>query len=141
MAGPSAIEPILCACNGTCVAHGSGDADAETVDAHDHIKVPPEDPRYTLRRVWLSREQEEGYYYGFANEGLWPLYHIAHARPNVRASDWERYYNVNRRFANALIEEIGSEKNPVVLIQDYHFALLPRMLKDRAKGVTCSYLR
>lgn len=127
----TALEPILCACNGTWIAHGSGDADAETVDAHDHLKVPPEDPRYTLRRVWLSREQEEGYYYGFANEGLWPLCHIAHTRPIFRASDWEHYYAVNRKFADALIEEIGSEENPVVLIQDYHFALLPRMLKDR----------
>lgn len=127
----TAIEPILCACNGTWVAHGSGDADAETVDVHDHLKVPPEDPRYTLRRVWLSREQEEGYYYGFANEGLWPLCHIAHTRPIFRASDWEHYYNVNRKFADALVQEIGTEENPVVLIQDYHFALLPRMIKDR----------
>jgi len=127
----TAIEPILCACNGTWVAHGSGDADAETVDAHDRLKVPPEDPRYTLRRVWLSREQEEGYYYGFANEGLWPLCHIAHTRPIFRASDWEHYYAANRKFADALIEEIAGEENPVVLIQDYHFALLPRMVKDR----------
>jgi trehalose 6-phosphate synthase len=127
----TAIEPILCACNGTWIAHGSGDADAETVDAHDRLKVPPEEPRYTLRRVWLSREQEEGYYYGFANEGLWPLCHIAHTRPIFRASDWEHYYNVNRKFADALVEEIAGEENPVVLIQDYHFALLPRMVKDR----------
>ena len=127
----TAIEPILCACNGTWVAHGSGDADAETVDSHDRIKVPPEEPRYTLRRVWLSREQEEGYYYGFANEGLWPLCHIAHTRPIFRASDWEDYHAVNRKFADALIEEAAGEENPVVLIQDYHFALLPRMLKER----------
>jgi trehalose 6-phosphate synthase len=127
----TAIEPILCACNGTWIAYGSGDADAETVDAHDCLKVPPEDPRYTLRRVWLSREQEEGYYYGFSNEGLWPLCHIAHTRPIFRTSDWEHYYNVNRKFADALLEEIAGEENSVVLIQDYHFALLPRMLKDR----------
>ena len=127
----TAIEPILCACNGTWIAYGSGDADAEMVDADDCLKVPPEDPRYTLRRVWLGREQEEGYYYGFSNEGLWPLCHIAHTRPIFRASDWEHYYNVNRRFADALLEEIAGEENPVVLIQDYHFALLPRMLKDR----------
>jgi trehalose 6-phosphate synthase len=127
----TAIEPVLCACNGTWIAYGSGDADAETVDAHDRLKVPPEDPRFTLRRVWLSREQEEGYYYGFSNEGLWPLCHMAHARPIFRASDWEHYYNVNRKFADALLEEIAGEENPAVLIQDYHFALLPRMLKDR----------
>jgi trehalose 6-phosphate synthase len=113
------------------VAHGSGGADPETVDAHGRLQVPPEEPRYTLRRVWLSAEQEEGYYYGFSNEGLWPLCHIAHTRPMFRASDWEHYWAVNEKFADALVEEIGEEEHPVVLIQDYHFALLPRMLKER----------
>lgn len=127
----TAIEPVLYACNGTWVAHGSGDADAETVDSRDGLQVPPEDPRYRLRRVWLSAEEEEGYYYGFANEGLWPLCHVAHTRPIFRASDWEHYYNVNQKFADTLVEEIGGEEHPVVLIQDYHFALLPRMLKNR----------
>ncbi|HVW78277.1 MAG TPA: trehalose-6-phosphate synthase [Alloacidobacterium sp.] len=127
----TAIEPILCACNGTWVAQGSGDADKETVDSHDRLQVPPNDPKYTLRRIWLSKEEEEGYYYGFANEGLWPLCHMAHARPTFRASDWEFYNKVNARFADALVEEIAQEKDPVILIQDYHFALLPRMVKDR----------
>jgi alpha,alpha-trehalose-phosphate synthase [UDP-forming] len=127
----TAIEPILCACNGTWVAQGSGTADKETVDEHDRIKVPPDDPRYTLRRVWISPEEEEGYYYGFANEGLWPLCHMAHTRPIFRASDWEYYNKVNARFADALAEEMAGEEHPVILIQDYHFALLPRMMKDR----------
>ena len=127
----TAIEPILCACHGTWVAQGSGNADRETVDSHDRLQVPPDDPRYTLRRVWLSPEEEEGYYYGFANEGLWPLCHMAHTRPTFRASDWEYYNHVNARFADAVAEEMAGEKHPVVLIQDYHFALLPRMLKDR----------
>ena len=127
----TALEPILCACNGTWVAQGSGTADKETVDGHDRLKVPPDDPRYTLRRVWLSAEEEEGYYYGFANEGLWPLCHMAHTRPIFRASDWEYYNKVNARFADALVEEMAGEEHPVILIQDYHFALLPRMMKDR----------
>jgi len=127
----AALEPILCACNGTWVAHGSGTADTETVDSHDRLQVPPEEPLYTLRRVWLSAEEEDGYYYGFANEGLWPLCHNAHTRPIFRAKDWEHYYNVNRKFAEALVEEIAGEEHPVVLIQDYHFALLPRMVKER----------
>jgi trehalose-6-phosphate synthase len=95
------------------------------------LQVPPDDPRYTLRRVWLSPEEEEGYYYGFANEGLWPLCHMAHTRPTFRATDWEYYNQVNARFADAVAEEMAGEKHPVVLIQDYHFALLPRMVKDR----------
>ena len=126
----TALEPVLRACDGTWVAHGSGDADAETVDAHDRLFVPPDDPHYTLRRVWLSKEEEEGYYYGFANEGLWPLCHIAHTRPLFRASDWKHYEEVNRKFARALLEEMQGVSHPVVLVQDYHFALLPRMIKE-----------
>jgi trehalose 6-phosphate synthase len=127
----TAIEPVLRACDGTWVAHGSGDADQDSVDAHDRLPVPPDDPRYTLRRVWLTKEEEEGYYYGFANEGLWPLCHIAHTRPLFRASDWKHYQEVNQKFADALLEEMENISRPVVLVQDYHFALLPRMIKQR----------
>ncbi len=126
----TALEPVLRACGGTWVAHGSGDADLEAVDGHDRLLVPPDDPHYTLRRVWLSKEEEQGYYYGFANEGLWPLCHIAHTRPLFRASDWQHYQDVNRKFADALLEEMENVSHPVVLVQDYHFALLPRMIKQ-----------
>jgi trehalose 6-phosphate synthase len=125
----TALEPVLCACDGTWVAHGSGDADRETVDKHDQLRVPPDEPRYTLRRVWLSKEEEEGYYYGFANEGLWPLCHIAHTRPLFRAADWEHYRKVNRKFADAVLREMEGTERPVLLAQDYHFALLPRLVK------------
>ena len=127
----TALEPILRACDGTWVAHGSGDADQETVDKHDSLRVPPEDPRYTLRRVWLSKQEEEGYYFGFANEGLWPLCHVAHVRPLFRASDWEHYLHVNQKFADAVLEEMAGTEHPFLLAQDYHFALLPRMIKKK----------
>src|SRR3984893_17334503 len=126
----TALEPVLCACDGTWLAHGSGTGDRETVDRHNRLAVPPDDPRYTLRRIWLTKEEEEGYYYGFANEGLWPLCHIAHTRPIFRASDWKQYQSVNRKFADALLEEMKDTEKPVVLVQDYHFALLPRMIKQ-----------
>ena len=127
----TALEPVLDACDGTWIAHGSGDADTEVVDSNDRLRVPPRDPRYTLRRVWLTKEEEEGYYYGFANEGLWPLCHIAHARPTFRAKDWQHYQEVNRKFTAAIIEEIEDTSKPVILVQDYHFALLPRMIKEK----------
>jgi alpha,alpha-trehalose-phosphate synthase [UDP-forming] len=131
----TALEPVLRACDGTWVAHGSGDADRETVDLHDRLRVPPDDPRYTLRRVWLSKEEEEGYYYGFSNEGLWPLCHIAHTRPLFRASDWEHYERANHRFADAVLKEMEGMDRPVLLAQDYHFALLPRMIKKARPDV------
>jgi trehalose 6-phosphate synthase len=125
----TAIEPVLRACDGVWVAHGSGAEDAAVVDEFDRLRVPPDDPRYTLRRVWLSSEEESGYYDGFANEGLWPLCHIAHTRPIFRLSDWECYQRVNEKFAAALVEEMEGCANPVVFVQDYHFALLPRLIK------------
>jgi trehalose-6-phosphate synthase/uncharacterized membrane protein affecting hemolysin expression len=127
----TAIEPILRACDGTWIAHGNGDADVETVDEHDRLRVPPEDPHYSLRRVWLNQAEEEGYYYGFANEGIWPLCHIAHTRPIFRAEDWNYYQAVNLKFADALLEEMREVEKPIVLVQDYHFALLPRLIKEK----------
>jgi alpha,alpha-trehalose-phosphate synthase [UDP-forming] len=126
----TALEPVLRACDGVWVAYGSGNADAATVDAFDRLRVPPDDPRYTLRRVWLTEEEEAKYYDGFANEGLWPLCHIAHTRPIFRPADWECYRQVNARFAAALLEEMQGCDDPVVFVQDYHFALLPRMVKE-----------
>ena len=125
----TALEPILNACDGTWIAHGSADADRKTVDTHDRLRVPPDDPHYTLRRVWLTADEENGYYFGFSNEGIWPLCHIAHTRPSFRAADWEHYRNVNEKFAGAVLQEIENAKRPFVLIQDYHFALLPRLIK------------
>ncbi len=127
----TALEPILRACDGTWVAHGSGDADKETVDSRSCVRVPPENPRYTLHRVWLSKKEEDRYYYGFSNEGLWPLCHIAHTRPTFRAADFEEYQRVNEKFANALWDEMRGVDQPIVIVQDYHFALLPRMIKQR----------
>ncbi len=127
----TALEPVLRASDGTWVAHGSGDADRRMVDARNCMRVPPDDPRYTLRRVWLTKEEEAGYYLGFANEGIWPLCHIAHTRPTFRARDWEYYKSVNAKFADALLEEMAGVQNPVVVVQDYHFALLPRLLKQQ----------
>lgn len=125
----TAIEPVLRACDGVWVASGSGNADAENVDEFDRLRVPPDDPKYTLRRVWLTAEEESRYYDGFANEGLWPLCHIAHTRPTFRAADWEAYRRVNERFAAALLDEMKDSKEPLIFVQDYHFALLPRLIK------------
>lgn len=125
----TALDPVLQACGGVWVAHGSGEADRQMADAKSRLAVPPGEPAYTLRRVWLSREEEQGYYYGFSNEGLWPLCHLAHERPNFRASDWEHYVRANRRFAEAALDEAG-DGPAVVLVQDYQMALVPRLLKE-----------
>jgi trehalose 6-phosphate synthase len=125
----TAMEPILKACSGLWIASGSGDADKETVDKNDKVQVPPDEPKYTLRRLWLTKEEENHFYYGFSNEGLWPLCHIAHTRPTFRTSDWNFYKKVNEDFAKAVLEETMDEEQPFILIQDFHFALLPELIK------------
>ncbi len=125
----TAMDPVMRACGGVWVAQASGDADRETADARGRLRVPPDDPRFTLKRVWLTPEEEAGYYYGFSNEGLWPLCHIVHNRPLFRPEDWAQYRAVNEKFAAAVLEEIAGTESPMVLIQDYHFALLPSLIK------------
>jgi len=131
----TALEPLMRACSGVWVAHGGGSADRETADRHGRVKVPPGEDAYVLRRVWLSPEEESGYYYGFSNEGLWPLCHIAHARPVFRTADWKHYLEVNRKFADAVSQEVEGE-DPIILVQDYHFTLLPRLIHDRLPRAT-----
>jgi trehalose 6-phosphate synthase len=131
----TALEPIMRACSGTWVAHGSGSADAEVVDGSQRVAVPPHKPAYYLKRVWLTKEEEQGYYYGFANEGLWPLCHIAHTRPIFRSEDWHQYVQVNKKFAQAVLQE-SRTKDPVVLVQDYHLAMLPRLIKQDLPNAT-----
>jgi len=125
----TAMEPILKACGGLWLASGTGDADKEMVNKDNKVQVPPEDPKYTLQRIWLTKEDEEHFYYGFSNEGLWPLCHIAHTRPIFRKNDWQSYEKVNQMYAKAIIKEIRGQEQPLILVQDYHFALLPGMIK------------
>jgi trehalose 6-phosphate synthase len=131
----TALEPIMRACSGVWIAHGSGSADREVVDEHSHVRVPPDNPAYEIKRIWMTPEEEDGYYYGFANEGLWPLCHLAHVRPVFRSSDWEQYKKINERFAMAVIEEAKTD-NPVVLVQDYHLALVPKIVRDHLPHAT-----
>ena len=130
----SALDPIMRACGGVWVAHGSGNADRRTVDDRDRVRVPPEDPSYTLRRVWLTKDQENRYYYGLSNEGLWPLCHVAFVRPVFDPDAWEAYREVNGLFARAVLEEAGTRPT-FVFIQDYHFGLLPCMLKQASPNM------
>lgn len=131
----TAIDPILRACGGTWIAHGSGNADKKFVNSKNKLGVPPEDTRYILKRVWLSKEEEDGYYYGFANEGLWPLCHNTHTRPIFRENDWQAYKKVNQKFADSVLEEFPV-KSPFIFIQDYHFTLLPKMIKEKRPDAT-----
>ncbi len=128
------LDPVLRATGGLWVAHGAGNADRQTADSAGCIPVPPEDARYTLKRVWITKEEEQGYYYGFSNEGLWPLCHLTHERPVFRAGDWAQYVSANQRFADAVLEEIGDEQ-AVVMVQDYQLALVPGMIKAKRPDI------
>jgi trehalose 6-phosphate synthase len=129
-----ALDALMRERGGTWIAHGAGDADRDVVDARDRVRVPPDAPTYTLRRIWLSPEEERRYYGGFSNEGLWPVCHIAHVRPVFRSEDWAEYRRVNARFAAAIDEELTDPDAPV-FIQDYHLALVAGELRRRRPHV------
>ncbi|MGB9613665.1 MAG: alpha,alpha-trehalose-phosphate synthase (UDP-forming), partial [Candidatus Margulisiibacteriota bacterium] len=124
-----ALDPVLQACGGIWIAHGSGEADRLVVDEKNRVLVPPEDPKYILRRIWLSKSEENGYYYGFANEALWPLCHIVYTKPKFDEADWLHYQAVNEKFANTVLNEVG-DKSAFIFVQDYHLTLLPKILKE-----------
>jgi trehalose-6-phosphate synthase len=125
----TAIEPIMEACEGVWIAYGSGEADREVADKDGKLRVPPEEPKYTLKRVWLTPKERKGFYNGFCNEALWPLCHTAHIRPEFRKEDWTEYRKVNGLFAKTLLEEVRHIERPVVLVQDYQLALVPALIK------------
>ncbi|MEZ4406357.1 MAG: trehalose-6-phosphate synthase [Polyangiales bacterium] len=134
----TALEPVVRACRGLWVAHGSGSGDRATSDQRGRVRVPEDasdGERYTLRRVWLSDAEYKGYYEGYANEGLWPLCHVAHERPVFRSDDYAAWLRVNERFADAVAAEARRD-DPVVLVQDYHLAMAPRFLRERLPKAT-----
>jgi trehalose 6-phosphate synthase len=126
----TAIEPIMKACKGTWVAVATSEADRLVADEQGGIMVPPDHPSYRLKRIWLDDAETRGFYAGFANEGIWPLCTIAYVKPHFRTSDWEIYQSVNRKFADAILAEVKSPA-PIIFIQDYHFGLLAKLIRDR----------
>jgi len=131
----TAIEPIVAACNGTWIAHGSGSADRDVTDTQDTIALPPDQPAYRLRRIWLSEEEVSAYYDNMSNRGLWPMSHLAHVQPEFDEESWACYVSINQRFADAAIAE-SKIPDPVVLVQDYHLALAPRMIREKLPAAT-----
>jgi trehalose 6-phosphate synthase len=125
----TALESVMQAAGGTWLAYGSGNADKETSDSDGKVRVPPEEPQYTLKRIWLTEKDIGGYYNGFSNEALWPLSHMAHVRPLFRKEDYVTYRKVNGQFAKSLLAEIRNVADPIILVQDYHMMLLPALIK------------
>jgi trehalose 6-phosphate synthase len=125
----TALEPLVRGCSGTWVAHAAGAADVLVSDRTGAVHVPPAAPRYRLRYVSLEAEQHRGFYYGFANEALWPLCHSVQVPAVFRSSDFSQYEAANRRFVDAVVQE-AAEGSPLVLVQDYHFALAPRRVRE-----------
>ncbi|MBI4465452.1 MAG: trehalose-6-phosphate synthase [Acidobacteria bacterium] len=134
----SALDPVLQAARGIWVAHASGEADAAVVDRDGVVCVPPDNPLYWLKRVWLTPEQERGYYSGFSNQALWPLCHLAYTRPRFDRHHWRAYQQVNELFAKQVHEAVGQSR-ALVFVQDYHFALLPRLIKQRCPNAIVAH--
>ena len=125
----SGLDPVMQRADGTWIAWGDGEADREVTDDGDCIRVPPEDPSYTLRRIWLSDQERTGYYLGYSNQVLWPLCHSTLGKVRHSNGFGEQYREVNERFADAVVEETGP--SPMVWFQDYHFGLAPRLVREQ----------
>ena len=130
----NAIDPLMQSCGGTWIAHGGGTGDRLVVESGNKVMVPPHDPSYALRLLWLTEEEEQGYYYGFSNTALWPLCHNAYTEPQFHSRDWQAYRRVNELFARQVLDEIGN-RPAVVFTQDYHLALLSRLLKNSSPDI------
>ncbi|UCE02986.1 MAG: trehalose-6-phosphate synthase [Candidatus Latescibacterota bacterium] len=133
----TALDPVMRICGGTWVAHGSGHGDILVADASGRVQVPPDHPQFTLRRVWLERAEVAGYYDGFSNRTLWPLCHQVYVRPRFEEEDWLQYKRVNEKFAQAILAQVEG-KRAIVLVQDYHLALVPEMIKSARPDVVVS---
>ncbi|SDQ93940.1 alpha,alpha-trehalose-phosphate synthase (UDP-forming) [Natronobacterium texcoconense] len=122
------LDPVVQQTDGTWIAWGDGDADFDVVDEDNCVDVPPDEEAYTLRRIDLSEEAVDSYYYGFSNRVLWPLCHGFPDLIEDRTNDFEWYRTVNERFAKAVADHANDDT--VVWLQDYHFALAPRMIRE-----------
>lgn len=132
----TALDPIMQACGGIWIAHGSGNADRLVVNKKNEVLVPPDEMKYSLKRVWLTEPEFKGHYLGFSNEGMWPLFHLAHTRPTFRKRDWDHYQRVNEKFAGTVLNAIRYAENPILLVQDFHLALLPSLVKKKRPDAT-----
>ena len=133
----SALDNILRTAGGTWVAWGNGSGDREVVNGRSCITVPPENPSYKLKRVWLNQNLIENYYHGYSNQVLWPLCHITLDRVYFRKRFWEDYMKANISFANAVLEE--AEGNSIVWVHDYHLCLVPLILRQKRQDMIIAH--
>lgn len=135
-----ALDSTMQACHGLWIAWGSGDANHETVDKFKHIKVPPENPQYTLRRVWISGKDIFGFYFGASNQAIWPLCHpVTHVKPLFIPNYWKTYKKINKLYAKVCLEEIKGKKKVIVFLQDYHLTLCPKFIRKERKDILLAH--
>jgi alpha,alpha-trehalose-phosphate synthase [UDP-forming] len=137
----AALDPLMQAVGGIWIAWGSGERDRDVVDGQQRVRVPPEAPAYTLHRLWLTQQDVHQYYYGYSNQFLWPLCHLRAALTRTRAKYWARYIDVNRRFADAVVEELSDQQDDgaAVWFQDYHLTLAPAYVRQRRPDLTLAH--
>ena len=123
------------ACSGTWIAHGSGTADREVVDGTTASPCRPESRAYRLRRVWLTEEEEAVTTTASPTKASGRSATSRTCAPCFATSDWEKY---TRSTDVRRGRRRGSAKSsdPIVLVQDYHFALLPRMIREMLPQAT-----
>jgi trehalose 6-phosphate synthase len=118
----TALLPVLESQGGVWIGMG------EDPDLPVHQPYPAEDPTFKVRRVPLSSSELDNYYYGMANRVLWPVSHYMIQHLELKDPFITTYRDVNRKFAEAVLEESGGDD--FIWFQDYHLMLAPRIVRE-----------
>jgi trehalose 6-phosphate synthase len=128
----TALEPLLRRRRGAWIGW-AGIVEAD-VDVEDEPIVAED---LQLHPVRLSAEDVAEYYEGFSNATLWPLYHDVIVKPIYHREWWNRYVEVNRRFAEATSR--AAARGATVWVQDYQLQLVPKMLRELRPDLTIGF--
>lgn len=128
-----ALDPIMQATDGVFIARAKTREDREVVNSSGKVRISGNIGSYSLKRIFLNKKEEEDYYFGFSNQTLWPLCHVAFERPQLDGGWYENYTKVNQAFAKAINDEAKS--NSFIWIHDYQLALVPSLIQKPRNGM------
>ncbi len=123
----TAMAPVLRDRGGLWIGW-PGTTGTEDIDLDKLLAEAAENSGYTFKPVSLTDEEVEGFYYGFSNEILWPLFHDLQTRCNFDPSYWDTYQKVNRKFAAVISRNVIEEDH--IWIHDYHLMTVCRELRE-----------
>lgn len=135
----SSFDILAQASKATYIARARTEEDKIPVDKKGRITIKGNEGEYTLKRIFLSQKETDDYYFGFSNQTLWPLCHVAFEKPEFQQEWYEGYKEVNQKFAKAIREELDGKTKTFVWIHDYQLALVPLFLGHQKNVITSMF--